>query len=182
MPKGKSNDLSEYNNEYGSEPVAYNVAVLSFYLLGPLWALYFAIGTVAAFLYDAFKPANKQNAWVWGWIADGCTLLMVGLSIICISQGLQAEGEIPAQKFFRPTESNDFTDSSSTNRLWDNVCGRIVAPVTTLWIFSLSTGKGFTAMLLRTKILAETLSPYAYSCFLFHQMVTQWYFAATRNG
>ena len=36
-------------------------------------------------------------------------------------------------------------------------------------------------MFFRNRFLVETLSPTAYSCFLFHQMVAQWYFAATRS-
>ena len=55
-------------------------------------------------------------------------------------------------------------------------------PLTTLWVFAISSGRGVTCMILRTKILSETLSPHAYNCFLFHQMVAQWYFAATRPG
>jgi len=51
-----------------------------------------------------------------------------------------------------------------------------------LWVFALTTGEGFTASVLRSKFLVETLSPNAYNCFLFHQMVAQWYYAATRNG
>merc|ERR1712129_17403 len=74
------------------------------------------------------------------------------------------------------------TDSANSNRMWDNLYGRLWAPITTLWIFALSTGEGFTAMLLRNTTLSDNLAPNAYNCFLFHQMVGQWYYAATRNG
>ena len=60
--------------------------------------------------------------------------------------------------------------------------GRIACPLPTLWIFSLSTGEGYTSAFLRIEFLSEILAPHAYNCFLFHQMVGQWYFAATRNG
>jgi len=46
----------------------------------------------------------------------------------------------------------------------------------------MSTGYGFTAAFFRNRFLVETLGPNSYNCFLFHQMVGQWYFAATRNG
>lgn len=69
-----------------------------------------------------------------------------------------------------------------TNRLWDSICGRFLAPLTTLWIFALSTGEGWTASVLRSKFLVETIAPHAYNCFLFHQPVGQWYYAATRKG
>lgn len=39
-----------------------------------------------------------------------------------------------------------------------------------------------TASLLRSPILTEKIAPHAYNCFLFHQPVSQWYYAATRPG
>ena len=58
---------------------------------------------------------------------------------------------------------------------------RIMAPLTTLWIYSLATGEGYTAVVLRGDFLVNTLGPNSYNCFLFHQMVGQWYSAATRG-
>lgn len=168
---------SEYTNGMPS-----NVAVLAFYLFGPFWALYFIIGISLAFLYDAYMPAERHNAHVWGWIADSCSLIMIGLSIAMICQPLQHYDADPTPHYMRPGEANEFTDNSSINRLWDNLVGRIMAPLTTLWIFSLSTGKGFTARILRGQFLVETLGPNSYNCFLFHQPVGQWYYAATRPG
>jgi len=160
-----------------------NISALSFYLFGPFWALYFLIGTVTAFLYDAYCPNERHNAYIWGWIADSATLIMLGLMIAVICQGTQEKGEeVTLPKFMRPYEANDFTDISVINRLWDNIAGRLACPLTTVWIFALSTGEGYTAALLRNETLSVTLAPNAYNCFLFHQMIGQWYFAATRNG
>lgn len=134
-----------------------NVAVLSFYLFGPFWALYFIIGISLAFLYDAYRPAERHNAYIWGWIADSITLIMIGLSIAMICQPVQYYGEEPTPLYMRPSYADEFTDNSSSNRLWDNLIGRIVAPLTTLWIFSLSTGEGLTARVFSGKFLVETL-------------------------
>lgn len=136
-----------------------NVAVLSYYLFGPFWALYFIIGIVLAFLYDAYRPAERHNLYIWGWIADSITLIMIGLSIAMICQPIQYYGEEPVPLYMRPSPSyaDEFTDNSSSNRLWDNVIGRIVAPLTTLRIFSLSTCRGLTARVLSGKFLVETL-------------------------
>eukprot|EP00804_Cyclotella_cryptica_P020769 CCRYP_016601-RB/>CCRYP_016601-RB protein AED:0.06 eAED:0.06 QI:244/1/1/1/0.75/0.76/13/968/1468 len=174
---GEPNPPSEYTNGMPS-----NVAVLTFYLFGPFWALYFIIGISLAFLYDAYKPAERHNSLMWGWIADSCTLIMIGLSIAMICQPLQQYDEEPTPYYMRPNDADEFTDNASINRLWDNLMGRIMAPLTTLWIFSLSTGKGFTARLLRGRFLVETLGPNGYNCFLFGQQVGQWYYAATRPG
>lgn len=64
---------------------AHNAAVLAWYLFSPFWMLYFAIGTVAAFLYDAFRPTEKRNSRLWGHIADSCTFLVVAWSTCLVS-------------------------------------------------------------------------------------------------
>lgn len=174
---GKSVPTSEYTNGSGQ-----NIGILSFYLFGPFWQIYFVVGVCTAFLYDAYRPAERHNARNWGWVADAITLLMLGFSIAIINQGVQPYEEYPEEKYMRPDEADQFTDSANSNRIWDNLCGRLWAPITTLWIFSLSTGEGFTAMLLRNRTLSDNLAPNAYNCFLFHQMIGQWYYAATRNG
>lgn len=156
--------------------------VLSYYLFGPFWILYFVIGACTAFLYDAYRPAERHSAYIWGWVADAITAIMVILSVLYVMQGTSAYGQPPRENFMRPEEANEFSDNSVVHRLWDNSVGRIVAPHTTLWIYALSTGQGRTASILRNKFLVESLAPHSYNCFLFHQMVAQWYYAATRNG
>ena len=64
----------------------------------------------------------------------------------------------------------------------ENIYGRLYAPLTTLWVYAISTGHGFTARLAGSSFVSETLAPHSYNCFLFHQMVGQWYYAATREG
>lgn len=161
----------------------WNIGILSFYLFGPFWALYFVIGTATAFLYDAYRPAEKHNAWIWGFVADGCTLVLLGVSLAHIMQGESSYAVDPDLEFFmRPEDANQWTDTASVNRIWDASYARLFCPLTTLWVFALSAGRGFTAMFFRQSFLSETLAPHAYNCFLFHQMVAQWYFAATRSG
>lgn len=145
-----------------------NTWALHFALFGPFWMVYFIIGVCLAFLYDTIKPANiGDHRKLWGWIADICTLSVVGLSVWTILKG-------PIGL------TNDADDL--VKRLWATVVARLVAPLTTLWVFALSTGQGCTAKVLRDKFLINSLSPNTYSCFLFHQMVAQVYFAITRPG
>ena len=160
----------------------WNIGILSFYLFGPFWALYFLIGSATAFLYDAYRPTERHNAWIWGFVADGITLVMIGISIATILQGTSTKDNPDFELYMRPDEANQYSDTSSVKRLWSASYARLFAPLTTLWVFALSAGRGFTAVFLRQKFLSETLSPHAYNCFLFHQMVAQWYFAATRPG
>ena len=63
----------------------------------------------------------------------------------------------------RPDGANFIGDSGAVSRLWDEICARIMAPLTTLWIFALSTGKGRTALILRSDYFAKTLGPKMHS-------------------
>jgi len=167
--------------DYNKDAFVDNAIVLGWYLFSPFWMLYFVIGACAAFLYDAYRPAEKSSGRWWGFIADMCTLAVIVWSICLVAQG--NIGYVLDKDFdLRPAEADNFTDTSAVNRIWDNICGRLFAPLTTLWIFSLSTGRGVTASILRMPFLVDTIAPHSYNCFLFHQMVGQWYYAATREG
>jgi len=158
----------------------HNGAVLSFYLFGPLWVLYFVIGATTAFLYDAFRPAEQHQVLMWGAIADLITLIIIAVSVGHIYMG-SSYHDYDGNYVMRPDEGDHFTDNAQVNRLWDNLYGRGFAPLTTLWIFCLSTGKGVTAKMLSTPFLVKNLSPSSYNCFLFHQIIGQWYYFATRG-
>jgi hypothetical protein len=56
-----------------------------------------------------------------GWIADWCTFVMFAIGIVVICQGGYEE-----EKYFRPPKANEYTDEAMTNRLWDNISGRIM--------------------------------------------------------
>jgi acyl-CoA synthetase (AMP-forming)/AMP-acid ligase II/peptidoglycan/LPS O-acetylase OafA/YrhL len=172
QPETGKTDVSEYTDGHLT-----NALVLSYYLFGPFWGIYFVIGAALAFLYDAYRPTERHNAWIWGWVADGCTLVMLALSVAQVAQG---NAPPPGDFFIRPELAQG--EYASQNRLWDNMYARMFCPVTTLWLFALSTGEGYTARFLRSRFLVEILSPNSYNCFLFHQVVAQWYYAATRDG
>ncbi|WP_415882955.1 AMP-binding protein [Neptuniibacter sp. QD34_54] len=164
-----------------------NAVILGFYLFAPFWMVYFVAGMCAAFLYDAIRPTEQRRAYLWGYVADAITLFMILVSIAHVAQGYFPHGadvmKVSLEPFFmRPEAANTFADPATVNRIWDNIYGRLFAPITLLWIFALSTGHGVTARVLRFNPISQTLAPTAYACFLFHQMVGQWYFAATRNG
>eukprot|EP00594_Rhizosolenia_setigera_P007038 CAMPEP_0178952316 /NCGR_PEP_ID=MMETSP0789-20121207/7736_1 /TAXON_ID=3005 /ORGANISM="Rhizosolenia setigera, Strain CCMP 1694" /LENGTH=1269 /DNA_ID=CAMNT_0020633331 /DNA_START=617 /DNA_END=4426 /DNA_ORIENTATION=- len=183
-------DYSGYNHydEYGSrnsvdehtDGELGNWIGLGWYLFSPFWILYFVIGAVLAFSYDAFRPSERTRHYLWAYIADGITVLMLLWSIVIICQG-NVTYDASRVWFLRPDSADNFTDIVIVNRLWDNICGRLFAPITSLWIFSLATGEGYTASILKSSFL-QAGAPYAYNCFLFHQPVSQWYYAATRPG
>lgn len=164
-----------------------NAVILGFYLFAPFWMIYFVAGMCAAFLYDAVRPAEQPTARRWGHVADSITVVMLLVSIAHVAQGYFPHGadisRVSLEPFFmRPDAADTFADPAAVNRIWDNIYARLFAPITLLWIFSLSTGQGVTASLLRARPISQTLAPAAYGCFLFHQMVGQWYYAITRHG
>ena len=72
-------------DQHSSEGELHNQVGLGWYLFSPFWMLYFVIGAVTAFLYDAYRPAENANKRVWGYVADGCTCIMLAWSIALVS-------------------------------------------------------------------------------------------------
>lgn len=164
-----------------------NAVILGFYLFAPFWMVYFVAGMCAAFLYDAIRPSEQRRAHIWGYVADAITVIMIAVSVAHVAQGYFPHGatvmEVSLEPLFmRPEAADTFADPETVNRIWDNIYARLFAPITLLWIFALSTGQGLTARVLRFNPVSQVLAPTAYACFLFHQMVGQWYYAITRNG
>ena len=141
-----------------------NVWILHFLLLGPFWMLYFVMGICLAFIYDALKPADSSKRKRWGLVAGICTLVVNGINIFTVIQG--DSGDVNNEVIFR---------------LWYSLRTCLLCPLTTLWVFALSTGGGFTAKALRGKFVVEYLSPNAYSSILYHQIVAEYYFLVTRG-
>jgi len=152
-----------------------NVMLLHFFLFGPCWMVYFVMGICLAFLYSSCRPADRASPQKWGYIADVCSLIYIAIFTIIIFFTSDSHLRIDGA-------DNKELHNAMINNLWDTVAGRLVCPLTTLWIFALSTGEGFTASAFRNQFVLDYLAPNAYNCFLFHQMISQWYYAATRNG
>jgi len=155
-----------------------NALMLDFYLFSPLWMIYFLVGMAGAFLYDAICPLERRRGQPWGHIADAITLMVLGISLAHIAQGNFADGH---QFWMRPGAANSITDPALVNRIWDDLYARLFSPLTLVWIFTLSTGQGITARVLRSRGMTRLLAPTVYGCFLFHQMVGQWYYALSRG-
>ncbi len=81
---GEKNSANDYNEDAFLD----NAIVLGWYLFSPFWMLYFVAGACAAFLYDAYRPAEKTNRYIWGVIADGCTFIVFLWSIFMVRGGI----------------------------------------------------------------------------------------------
>ena len=77
---GEKNSVDEYE-----DASIHNALSLGWYLFSPFWMLYFVVGATTAFLYDAYRPVEKHNSYVWGYVADMCTVLMLLWSILIVS-------------------------------------------------------------------------------------------------
>jgi hypothetical protein len=97
-------------------------------------------------LYDRIRPLEKWPGQRWGYLADAITLVVLGLSLAHIAQGNFADGH---RFWMRPEAANSIADVPVVNRLWDDLYARLFAPLTLVWILTLSTGQGLTAMGLR---------------------------------
>jgi len=148
-----------------------NLLGLGFYLFPPFWMPYFVAGIIAAYLFDALRPNEQHDRKWWGVVGDGCTVLIFALMIAQITKG----------QSMRPDEADTTTKAAIAARLWSNLYPRLLAPVTVLWVYCIATGEGMFAKLCRWPFLVDVLSPHSYNCFLFQQIVGQWYYAITRG-
>ena len=48
---------------------------------------------------DAYKPAERQNAYIWDYVADACTMVQIAISIVYISQPTYDDPD--AERWFR---------------------------------------------------------------------------------
>jgi len=59
---------------------------------------------------------------------------------------------------------------------------QLLQPVTFVWMFGLTVGKGLTAKILASYVFVEILGPCSYGMFLFQQTIGQLYYTITRPG
>ena len=180
-------------------PAADNAAELSgqigliYYQFPPFWWPSFAMGTCAAFLFDAHRPYLSARAYLWGYLVDLMTLGLILTSIcyVVFSSCIQKDGErcasvIPdeanAQVMFMGFEASlDIAEDNNIGiRNLAGVISRLLLPCMVLWLYGLSVGEGRVCHFLSSPILVDVLAPASYNVYLFHQFISQMYYLATR--
>jgi hypothetical protein len=140
------------------------------YYLSPIgWAPMFALGVVAAFIFDATRPYLYPNSYLWGIICD------------VITAGLVAQTCITARQPQDMRPSSIASHDALSIRAWAAILSRIYGPLMVLWLFAMAVGKGLTCRFFSNSYFVETLGPISYFTYLFHQVVAEWYWLATRN-
>lgn len=141
---------------------------LFMYLFPPFWLPLFCIGMGSYFLFAHYRPFARADRWKWGVVTDLCSLLyLTGVLLWIEDTGAVYPNAV---------------DSPQDVRYWASFVSRLISPMTCLWIFGLAVGEGYSAKLLSHPIFSEILGPPFYCVYLFHQMISQWYFYFTRDG
>lgn len=142
---------------------------LAYYLSPVGWAPLFTMGVVAAFLFDATRPYLYPNAYLWGILCD------------IITAGLVAQSFVTARQPQDIRPSSIAPEDGLSIRAWAAILSRIYGPLMVLWLFAMAVGKGLTCRVFSSPYFVDTLGPISYFTYLFHQVVSEWYWLATRG-
>merc|ERR1712061_586781 len=74
-----------------------------------------------------------------------------------------------------------FRRDSLSRRCWVALLSSLYMPLVFAWTLSVAAGRGWTAHVLSNQTLVTVFAPAAYNEYLFHQLVGQWYYWATRG-
>jgi len=172
---------SVVNNEEASDwsHNVQNIYALATMLFPPYWVPTSLTGTVVYFLYDVARPYEGHHCWKYSWTCDILTAAFVAWHV-----GMVLNKNWPYPAFTNDIDENFGAEQNSGLRryVWSVLCTRLQVPLIGLWIGLVSMpAKSFTARFLEMPMLANTLGPTAYGLFLYHQIIGQWYFWATRG-
>ena len=156
--------LSDYH------PNIANMYALMIYLFPPGWIPSFAMGIGSYFLFLKYRPNEKLSSWKWGILTDILTVFILG---IFLSYTFDVGGTTP--NFIDPDIS------SLDQRYFAFFISRSIAPFIFLWVYGIAVGKGLTCKLFSIKFIVSRFAPASYNMYLFHQVIQEWYFIATRG-
>jgi acyl-CoA synthetase (AMP-forming)/AMP-acid ligase II len=158
-----------------------NVYALSTVLFPPYWIPVVGSGVVAYFLYDWLRPAQSHYRYVYGAI---CDFLSVFFLLFQLFMFIDIDWPYPGftGKMYVESANEAHTWDSALDRyVWSVLVERIKTPLIAVWIALLSMpSTSLTSRVLEWRPLSEVLGPTSYGCFLFHQIICQWYWWITR--
>ena len=159
-----------------------NVYALSTVLFPPYWLPVVGSGVVAYFFYDWARPAQSHFRNVY---AVACDLLSCFFLAWWIAMLVDIDWPYPSftGKMYDESHNDPHHWESALDRyVWSVLIERIKTPLIAVWIALLSMpGRSLTSRVLEWRPLAEVLGPTSYGCFLFHQVVCQYYWWITRS-
>lgn len=140
---------------------------LFMYLFPPFWLPLFCLGMGTYALFAHYRPFARADRWKWGILTDFFSIVY----LLGVLLWIEATGDMYP----------DAVDSPQDVRYWASFISRLISPMTVLWIVGLAIGEGYTARLIGHRIFSELLGPAFYCVYLYHQVISQWYFYATRG-
>ena len=163
---------------------AQNIYALSTMMFPPYWVPCVGSGMAAYFWYDAVRPNESHRKRLYGRIADALTLAYFAFHL---AHFFDIDWPYPTKvtgKMWEVVPEEHHNWATGIKRyVWSVMITRLYAPTIAVWIALLSIPNGsVTGKLLESNILTKVLAPTSYGCFLFHQIIGQWYWWATRGG
>jgi hypothetical protein len=157
---------------------AQNLYALSTIIFPPYWMPTYLSGTVAYFLYDAYRPNESHQGWLFGMICDVLTIAFLAFHI-----GMFCNKNWPYPEFINDIDNNFGEDHNSglQRYIWSVLVTRLKVPIIAAWVALMAMPKlSYTNRLFSNPLLTDVLGPAAYGCYLYHQIINQWHFWATR--
>jgi len=161
-----------------------NVYALSTVIFPPYWIPVVGSGAVAYFWYDYARPNQSHYRYVYAVV---CDLISVFFLLFQLFMYIDINWPYPVElvgKMWEVVAEEPHTWDSALDRyVWSVLIDRLKTPLIAIWLALLSMpGRSLTARVLEWRPLSQVLGPTSYGCFLFHQMICQWYWWATRAG
>ena len=158
-----------------------NVYALASVLFPPYWIPVVGSGVVAYFVYDWARPAQSHYRAIY---AIACDLLSIFFLVFQLMMFIDIDWPYPSftGKMYVESANEPHTWDSALDRyVWSVLVERIKTPLIAVWVALLSMpSSSLTSRVLEWKPLSEVLGPTSYGCFLFHQIICQWYWWITR--
>lgn len=161
-----------------------NVYALSTVLFPPYWVPVVGSGVVAYFWYDYARPNQSHYRYVYAVV---CDLLSVFFLLFQLFMFIDINWPYPISlvgKMWESVPEEPHTWDSALDRyVWSVLVERLKTPLIAVWLALLSMpSRSLTSRVLEWRPLSQVLGPTSYGCFLFHQIICQWYWWATRAG
>lgn len=154
-----------------------NLYALATILFPPYWIPCVGAGMAAYFWYDCVRPAESHS---WRWYGIACDLLTTFFLAWHIAMFIDIDWPYPTsfvgKLWEEKPEEPHVWDGALDRYVWSVLSTRLMTPLIVLWVALASMpGKSLTAKFFEWRPLAMTLGPTSYGCFLFHQIIGQWY-------
>lgn len=163
-----------------------NIYALSAMLFPPFWVPAVGLGSACYLWFDAKRPHQLPPDRV-RWYGYACDVLTLAFVAFHAAMFFDLDWPYPTNVVGKmwesvPEEAHAW-DVGLRRYIWSVLVTRLYTPLIAAWITLLAIPEAsLTSRALSWPPLARTLAPTAYGVFLFHQIVGQWYWWATRAG